>query len=156
MKKFQFRLQKLLQIKTHKKMEKQKELAKAERVRRMEEAHLQLLQSRMTDEISDLQSHKLERVDCRRLTQSTLYQQRLISNMSTQVQIIANAQKIEDKSRDKLIESAREEKVFEKLKERQTERYSQELEVLQQKETDEIARNSFLQGERKGSTRGPR
>lgn len=156
MKKFQFRLQKLLQIKTHKKMEKQKELAKAERVRRMEEAHLQLLQSRMSQEISDLQAHKIEKLDCRRLTQSTLYQQRLIGNMSTQKQVIINAQKLEDSSRERLIESAREEKVFEKLKERQTERYWQELEVLQQKETDEIARNSFLQGDHKGSTKGLR
>jgi flagellar FliJ protein len=154
MKRFQFRLQKLLQIKTHRKMEKQKELAKAERVRRMEEAHLELLYSRMSQEIEDLQRQKVERVDCRRLTQSAFYQQRLIGNMATQKQVIVNAQKQEDAKREKLIESAREEKVFEKLKERQQDRYWQELDLLQQKETDEIARNTFLQRDRQGTAKG--
>ncbi len=154
MKKFQFRLQKLLQIKTHRKMEKQKELAKAERVRRMEEAHLELLHSRMAQEIAQLQAYKVAKVDCRRLSQSAFYQQRLIGNMITQQQVIVNAKKSEDAKREKLIESAREEKVFEKLKERQQERYWLELDSLQQKETDEIARNTFLQGDRKGTTKG--
>ncbi len=156
MKRFQFRLQKLLQIKTHKKMERQKELAKAERVRRMEEAHLELLQSRMTQEISDLQTHKVQKIDCRRLSQSAFYQQRLIGNMATQKQVIANAQKQEDLKREKLIGAAREEKVFDKLKERQQERYNRELDNLQQKETDEIARNTFLQGDHKGKSKSPR
>ena len=124
MRRFQFRLQKLLQIRTYKKMERQKELAKAERVRRMEEAHLELLQSRMTQEIADLQTHKVEKIDCRRLSQSAFYQQRLIGNMATQKQVIANAEKQEDLKREKLIGAAREEKVFEKLKERQQERYN--------------------------------
>lgn len=156
MKKFQFRLQKLLQIKAHRKMEKQKELAKAERVRRMEEAHLELLHSRMTQEIADLQMHKVEHVDCRRLTQSAYYQQRLIGNMATQRQVIANAKKLEADKRENLIEAAKEEKVFDKLKERQQERYWQEMETLQQKETDEIARNTFLQGDHKGMRKSPR
>ncbi|MBK7091035.1 MAG: flagellar FliJ family protein [bacterium] len=156
MKKFQFRLQKLLHIKSHKKMERQKELAKAERVRRMEEAHLELLQSRMSQEISDLQSHKIERVDCRWLTQSAFYQQRLISNMATQKQVISNALKQEELKREKLISAAREEKVFDMLKDRQRERYNRELDDLQQKETDEIARNTFLQGEHKGKSKSPR
>lgn len=156
MKKFQFRLQKLLQIKTHKKMERQKELAKAERVRRMEEAHFELLQSRMKQEISDVQDYKVEKVDCRRLTQSAFYQQRLIANMTTQKQVIANAQKLEDGKRDKLIDAAREEKVFDKLKERQQERFRLETEILQQKETDEIAGSTFLQRENKGKSKGPR
>lgn len=156
MKEFRFRLQKLLQIKSHRKMERQKELAKAERVRRMEEAHLELLQSRMSQEISDLQSHKIAQVDCRRLTQSAFYQQRLNSNMATQKQVIINAQKQEDLKREKLISAAREEKVFDMLKDRQRERYNRELDDLQQKETDEIARNTFLQGEHKGKSKSPR
>lgn len=143
MKRFQFRLQKLLQIKTHRKMERQKELAKAERVRRMEEAHLEMLHSRMADEIAELAHHKTDAISCRRLTQSAFYQQRLINNMATQRQVITNAKRLEDGKREELIDAAREEKVFEKLKERQHEKYQHEVEILLQKETDEIAGNTF-------------
>ncbi len=137
-------------------MERQKELAKAERLRRMEEAHLESLQQKLNAEIDDLAPLKQNLLNLRRLTQSILYQQRLTGNMAMQRQAIAAAQRKEDRQRELLIEAARDEKVFDNLGDRQRERYLIELEQWQQKDTDEIATNSFLQGVRKGSGEDPR
>lgn len=144
MKKFRFRLQKLLQVKTYNKLQRQKELAQAERIRRMEEAHLAMLNERMQREISDLTQEKKDHVNVTRLSRSIYYQQRLIVNMATQVRVIADAQRKEDIKRDDLLEATKVEKTFVKLKERQQERYLVEMDHLVQKETDEIGRNIFV------------
>ena len=144
MKKFRFRLQKLLQVKTYNKLQKQKELSQAERLRRMEEAHLAMLQDKMKQEIDDLAREKQYRINMARLSRSVYYQQRLVTNIATQEMVIANARKQEAVKRDRLIAATKEEKTFEKLKERQQERYLIELDHLIQKETDEIAKNVFL------------
>jgi flagellar export protein FliJ len=144
MKKFSFRLQKLLQVKTYSKLQRQKELSQAERVRRMEEAHLIMLQERMRQEISDLAPEKKEYVNITRLSRSVYYQQRLVNNMATQTRVITEALHKEDLKRGELVEATKVEKTFEKLKERQQERYLIELDHTMQKETDEIAKNIFI------------
>jgi flagellar export protein FliJ len=143
-KKFQFRLQKLLQVKTYNKMQKQKELSQAERMRRMEEAHLAMLQQHLHDEIEALKAQKRDHVDVSRLTRSVYYQQRLLTNMATQERVITDACRKEAIKRGRLIEATKEEKTFEKLKERQQFRYLVELDHLLQKENDEISKNLFI------------
>ena len=144
MKKFRFRLQKLLQVKTYNKMQKQKELSQAERLRRMEEAHLAMLQQHLHNEIEALKARKQDHVDVSRLTRSVHYQQRLLTNMATQERVIVDARHKEEGKRGRLIEATKEEKTFEKLKERQQYRYLVELDHLLQKENDEISKNLFI------------
>jgi flagellar protein FliJ len=143
-KRFQFRLQKLLQVKTYNKMQKQKELSQAERLRRMEEAHLAMLQEHLHNEIEALKTQKRDHVDVSRLTRSVHYQQRLLTNMATQERVIVDACRKEEIKRGRLIEATKEEKTFEKLKERQQYRYLVELDHLMQKENDEIGKNVFM------------
>jgi flagellar protein FliJ len=143
-KKFQFRLQKLLQVKTYNKMQKQKELSQAERIRRMEEAHLAMLQQHLHNEIEALKAQKRDHLDVSRLTNSVYYQQRLLTNMATQERVISDALRKEEVHRGRLIEATKEEKTFEKLKERQQYRYLVELDQLMQKENDEISKNVFM------------
>ena len=100
MKKFRFRLQKLLQVKTYNKMQKQKELSQAERMRRMEEAHLAMLQSIFTTRLGTLKTQKKDHVDVSRLTRSVYYQQRLLTNMATQERVIADACRKEEIKRE--------------------------------------------------------
>ncbi|GEM_PF-984708 len=144
MKRFRFRLQKLLQVKTYNKMQKQKELSQAERARRMEEAHLALLHQHLHDEINALKTVSRDRVDVSRLTRSVYYQHRLLVNMVTQERVIAEARRKEEIKRGQLIEATKEEKTFEKLKERQQYRYLVEVDHLMQKEIDEISKNIFV------------
>ena len=141
MKKFQFRLQKLLQLKEHLKLQRQKQLAKAERVRRMEETHQRMLQEKLEQEVTSLRTVENSQLSIARLSRSVYYQQRLTSNMATQAKVIANAVKLEDESRERLVEATRNEKIYQRLKEKQLESYLQDMERLQQKETDEIAGN---------------
>lgn len=149
MKRFQFRLQKLLQVKTYNKMQKQKELSQAERIRRMEEAHLAMLQQHLRNEIEALEAQKQDHVDVSRLTRSVFYQQRLLTNMATQERVITDACHKEEIKRGRLIEATKEEKTFEKLKERQQYRYLVELDHLMQKENDEIGKNVSMRREHK-------
>lgn len=141
MKKFHYRLQKLLQLKEHHKLQQQKELAKAERVRRMEEAHQRMLREQLDREVSSLHTVENAQLNIARFGRSVYYQQRLNANMATQETVIANAEKLEDESRQRLIEATKNEKIYQRLKEKQLETYLQELERLEQKETDEIAGN---------------
>jgi len=133
-------LQKLLQLQTHKKLNRQKELAKAERLRRMEEAHLAMLQERIADELKHLAASKKDRLNVNRLRQSTHYQDRLVVNMATQRQVISDAKRTEALRRRELLGAAKEEKILLKLRERQEFRYLKELDSLEQKETDETAK----------------
>jgi flagellar export protein FliJ len=141
---FQFRLQKLLQVKTYNKMQKQKELSQAERIRRMEEAHLAMLHQHLHNEIEALKKQKRDQIDVSRLTRSIYYQQRLLTNMVTQERVIVDARNKEEGKRGQLIAATKEEKTFEKLKERQKYRYLIELDHLMQKENDEISKNVFM------------
>lgn len=111
----------------------------------MEETHLNMLQDRLGKELGDLSAHKKDKISISRLLRSIYYQHRLSTNMAMQRQVISNARKNEAQERAKLLDAAREEKVFEKLKERQCAEYLKELERMGQKETDEIAKNVFLQ-----------
>ena len=146
MKKFHFRLQKLMQIKQHLKLQKQKALAQAERLRRMEEAHLRMLQEKMERELEELSQSAEGRIDATQRNQSVRYQQRLKGNMTTQTQVISEAVNRESAKREELVDATKEEKKFEKLKGRQEERYLKELDRTEQKDTDEIAKNVFRRG----------
>jgi flagellar export protein FliJ len=125
-------------------MQKQKELSQAERMRRMEEAHLAMLQRHLHDEIEALKAQKRDHVDVLRLSRSVHYQRRLLTNMTTQERVIVDACRKEEIKRGQLIEATKEEKTFEKLKERQQYRYLVELDHLMQKENDEISKNLFI------------
>ena len=125
-------------------MQKQKELSQAERLRRMEEAHLAMLQQHLRNEIEALKTQKRDHVDVTRLTRSVYYQQRLLANMATQERVIVDARHKEEGKRGQLIAATKEEKTFEKLKERQQYRYLIELDHLMQKENDEISKNIFM------------
>jgi flagellar FliJ protein len=144
MKKFRFRLQKLLQLRQHRKLEQQKKLAKAERLRRLEEAHLASLHERLAGEQRRPAAQSGKVVDVSRLQQSIRYQERLRADMSIQEQMIIRARASEEKRRTELLEAAKQEKIFAKLKEHQRDDYHAELERGDQKDTDEIATMQFL------------
>lgn len=156
MKKFQFRLQRLLQLKEHAKAEKQKQLAKAERSRRMEEAHKQMLEERMQQEISELIRTQSNVLSVERRRRSVYYQHRLLTNLKTQTAAVANAREREERRRSELIEATRQEKVYHKLRERQEARYREECDRQEQKDTDEIASNTARRGNKSPRNKNPR
>ncbi len=113
----------------------------------MEEAHQQMLQKKMEHEVESLKLPQDTSVTLERHRRSVLYQQKLQANMQTQTKVIANARQFEEQSREQLVEATRNEKIYQRLKEKQLEAYLKELDQLQQKETDEIAANISRRGE---------
>ncbi len=65
--------------------------------------------------------------------------------MGIQEQMILRARSNESKERAELLEAAKQEKIFAKLKEHQREDYHADLERGDQKNTDEIATMQYLQ-----------
>jgi flagellar export protein FliJ len=108
----------------------------------MEEAHLATLEQKMSDELAAPGSPG--RIEASQFLRSVYYQHRLKQDMSVQHSMIAKARRDEAERREELLQAAKEEKVYAKLKERQRERYLVELERDEQKTTDEIAKNVFL------------
>ena len=87
---------------------------------------------------------RLKKLNVRHLEIAQRYLGQLKFLIGHQIGIVAEAQKRIELKRKKLIESKREERKYERLKEIRREDYSQELERLLQKETDEFARDICL------------
>jgi len=142
-KKFKFRLDPLLKLRKHREKERQKEHAAA-----AAEAHKQKQLNGDIDRARvntlDYQRSRLagqlsvpEALICSRYIMK-LKRQRLAGN-----ELLHALQKETEKKRTKLVEAARDRKIFEKLKEKQQLRHRREIEKQEQKELDEVAAGPF-------------
>ncbi len=144
MKKFRFRLQRILSLKSILKKQAQKALAKAENNRKKEQDLLDQLYSEMDLRLKLEKESRLKKLNVRHLEIAQRYLGQLKFLIGHQTRVVAEAEKKVEVRRKKLIESKREERKYERLKEIRQEDYSQELERLLQKETDEFAKNICL------------
>jgi flagellar export protein FliJ len=87
---------------------------------------------------------RLKKLNVRHLEIAQRYLGQLKFLIGHQIGVVAEAEKKVELKRKKLIESNREERKYERLKEIRGEDYSRELERFLQKETDEFARNICL------------
>lgn len=145
MKKFQFRLQKLMEIREAKKKEVQNELAqimsiqnreklKQEQYRRsIEEQHVKFNNMIRTGQYSYKDSLMFERYVEFALKVIKLQQEK-IDGMEPEIQ----------KVRDRLVEASRQLKVVEKLKERKLQEYQYELNRETFKENDDINQKIYV------------
>jgi len=143
-KKFRFRLQRILSLKSVLKKQAQKALARAENNRKKEQDLLDQLHSEMALRLKLERKSRLKKLNVRHLEIAQRYLGQLKFLIGHQIGVVAEAAKKVELKRKKLIESNREERKYERLKEIRQEDYSQELERLLQKETDEFARNICL------------
>lgn len=144
MKKFRFRLQRILALKSVLKKQAQKALAKAENSRKKEQNLLDQLHSEMDLRLKLEKESRLKKLNVRHLEIAQRYLGQLKFLIGHQTRVVAEVEKKVAVTRKKLIESRREERKYERLKEIRQEDYSQELERLLQKETDEFAKNISL------------
>jgi flagellar export protein FliJ len=140
-KKFRFRLQRILSLKSVLRKQAQKALARAENNRKKEQDLLDQLHSEMNLRLKLERESRLKKLNVRHLEIAQRYLGQLIFLIGHQTRVVAEAEKVVALKRKKLIESKREERKYERLKEIRREDYTQELENLLQKETDEFARN---------------
>jgi flagellar protein FliJ len=144
MKKFQFRLEKVLQLKKHTETEKRKNLGMANHnVHSQNQKLLGLLQTRVGTQ--QKQRELLGgKVNIMQQLGYSRYYLRMKRDELTGRELLKAMEKEREKKRIELVEATRQKKIYEKLKERQQDKYSKELNLALQKEQDEMAAQSYL------------
>ncbi|MEW5923043.1 MAG: flagellar export protein FliJ [Candidatus Zixiibacteriota bacterium] len=144
MKKFRFRLERLLQLKTHAEKERQKLLGQAVQKVIEKESELRELDNTRRD-IQLSQRQRLSgSVNISNLSVYSRYYVLLKKKEMGGRELLKAYQKDQEKKRLALVEATREKKIFEKLKERKFDAYRKEMELSTQKEQDEIASQTLL------------
>jgi len=147
MKKFQYRLQRILKLKTTLKKQAQKILAKAQNEKLRQQTILENLRNELAFRLSDEKNSRSSILNVRHLELAQGYFSQLSFLISHQQRVVNELDQVVEKKRGLLVEASREERKYERLKEIRKEEYTQELELALQKETDEFAKNIHLQNE---------
>ncbi|MDD4050690.1 MAG: flagellar export protein FliJ [candidate division Zixibacteria bacterium] len=138
MKRFQFRFEKVLSYRRHQEKQKQRDLAAAENLRRLQEQTIAATLAERARLQQEQNRHMTGTVDPRRLNRYTRYYLSLKHRELADREILARIEKEAERRRMELIEAAKERKIYEKLEERHYERYQGEYNSLLQKETDDL------------------
>ncbi|MFH2037251.1 MAG: flagellar FliJ family protein [Candidatus Zixiibacteriota bacterium] len=148
MKKFQFRLERVLQLKLHNEKEKQKKLAEAaQKVFNQQEKLAGLVTDRHINQKEQRQC-LLGKIDRSLMSNYSRYYLHLKKEEMMGTEMLNALKRAQEKKRLDLIEATREKKSYEKLKERKKEKYHKEAELNLQKEQDEIASQMLLHKKR--------
>lgn len=139
MKKFRFRLQRLLEIKEHVEKEKQKVLALATRKVYSQEEYLRRLNLERRENQEEQRQFLTGSLNSSQLLGYSRYFLKLKSKELAGIEVLKVYRTEQEKKRLELLEAAREKKTFEKLKERKRDAHFKEAERLLQKEQDELA-----------------
>ncbi|UCD95222.1 MAG: hypothetical protein JSU69_04000 [Candidatus Zixiibacteriota bacterium] len=139
MKKFKFRLEKILQLKAHKEKECQKRLAVAtQKVVKQEGALTHLRKDRVMVQ-GDQRAVLRGRINASLLSMFSRYYLKLKKDELTGLQMLKAYQGEEAGKRGELVEAGKARKIYEKLKERLFEAYLRDLNLATLKEQDEVA-----------------
>lgn len=144
MKRFQYRLEPLLRIKSHQEKQRQKEHAAAlMQVLRQKES-LAAIENDRRATIDHQRSLSEGRVTAYRLQVATRYLLKLKRDTLTGEELLKGLERETERRRLRLVDATKEKKIFEKLKERQREKYLVEIETVEKKELDEIATRAYV------------
>jgi flagellar FliJ protein len=138
-KKFKYRLQPLLNVKSHIERERQKDHALAvERIMRQEE-QLSQVDAQRESTLIEQRAGLLGSISITKMLVYSRYLLKLKKNTLAGIETLRGLKKNAEEKRSVLVEASKERKIYEKLKERQQDRYNTESARQEQKETDEIA-----------------
>lgn len=143
MKKFQFRLERVLQLKKHAETEKQKKLGESNRkIHIQNQKLLGLLQARVGTQ-NEQRKHLDGKLNILQQLNYSRYYLRMKRDELTGREMLKAFEKEREKKRVELVEATRQKKIYEKLKERQHDKYDKEMNLALQKEQDEMAAQSY-------------
>ncbi len=149
-KKFRFRLEKVLQLKSHLEAEKQKELALSTQ-KVLHQVHAINEIDRVRGECCDKERrHLTGNVDPIHLLTFSRYFLQLKKNELKGRMVLKGLKGEEEKRRLDLVAATRQRKIYEKLKERRHQAYQKESALIEQKEQDEMAAQSFMKKKASG------
>lgn len=138
MPKFNFRLQKVLDIKKHKEEEKKQELAKLLLKYKKEEALLFYLKDNQTKYQNKLREKQRGAMDIFEMIFYYTYLYKLSYDIKNQQDILRKLETEINNKREEVISASKERKIFEKLKDRKFSQWKQEQNLQEQKFLDEI------------------
>ncbi len=143
MKRFRFRLEKVLQIKKYHEKEKQKTLALASHRVMTQEQYLSDLILRRRETQNEQRDLLTGKISAGMLSGYSRYYLMLKKNELAGKEILKAYQIDREKKRLELVESTRQKKIYEKLRERKEEAFRKDTELLMQKEQDDLASKVF-------------
>ncbi|MDD3731967.1 MAG: flagellar export protein FliJ [candidate division Zixibacteria bacterium] len=149
MKKFKYRLETLLKVKTQIEKEKQREHAEALRKTYEQKELLNKIDRRRQDNL-ERQRHSLQgAISVVDMLLYTRYLLKLKKETMAGNELLRGLQRTAEGKRQALVKASREKKIYEKLKERQQIKYNERVEKSEKKELDEIATNNYCYKHRK-------
>jgi flagellar protein FliJ len=139
MKKFNFRLEKLLQLKAHIEKEKQKILSQATQKVVDQEGALSEIGSSRKNVQQEQRSFLLGSINTNMMSIFSRYYLKLKKNELVGREMLGALRKDQEAKRQELVKATRTKKIYEKLKERKQAEFNSEYQRQLQKEQDEIA-----------------
>ena len=143
MKKFKYRLETLLKVKSQVEKEKQREHAAALRKVYEQKEHLDKIDRRRRDNLGRQRQALEENISIVDMLIYTRYFLKLKRDSVAGSELLRGLQRKSEEKRQDLIAASKERKIYEKLKEKQHKKYSDEMELAEKKELDEIGTNNF-------------
>jgi flagellar FliJ protein len=144
MKKFKFRLERILQIKKHLEGEKQKSHGLAGQRVVDQERYLSDLDLNRRTVKEEQRDHLMGKLEPNFLVNYSRFYLKLRKQELTGREILKVYITEREKRRQELVKATKQKKIYEKLKERRIEQYNRELELHIQKEQDEMATKMFV------------
>ena len=149
MKKFKYRLEPILKIKSHAEKQRQKEHAAAlQQVYRQKEQLSAIDTER--DRTFAFQRIKLQgSIQTQQLLAASRYLVRLKRDTMTGTELLKGLERESERKRQLLVQAAKERKVYEKLRERRQAKFNQDVELQERKMLDELAVVTFVHRHRR-------
>ena len=143
MKKFKYRLETLLKVKTQ--VEKEKQRQHALTLQKVYD------QKNLLTQIDHTRQENMNRqrdylIGSLSLAEMLIYSRYFLKLKRDTVagrEILIGLEKEEDKKRQDLVQASKERKIYDKLKEKQREKYNAVIELTEKKELDEVATNIY-------------
>jgi len=139
MKKFNFRLERILRFKEQIEQQKRLILADKSRLLKREKAQLVELTAKKESYLRIYSSLFRGKIDVRRLKTTLNYIDRVSGDMVMQARRVVNAETKSEEAKIEVRDSMRDRKKYDKLKERKHKEYDFNINREEQKELDEIA-----------------
>lgn len=146
MKRFRFRLQRLLEIREHETKLAQNNWIAARQAAQVAAEQLRVASAQRAASAERLLARRQGRMSVHEWRQSTELHEALVAQEWLAAERLAAALREEERRRQEMTEAERREKVLRRLRERRAEEYRRAAEAAEQAAIDEMAQNVFLEG----------
>ena len=149
MKKFKYRLETLLKVKSQIEKEKQRDHAEALRKELEQKERLNEIDRKRRANMGRQRKAQEGSISIVDMLFYTRYFLKLKKETVAGSELLRGLQRTSEEKRQALVEASKERKIYEKLKEKQQKKYDDKIEMAEKKELDEIATNGFCYKHRK-------